>query len=105
MGIRFGFFCDCGYRTFVSGMPDRGFIAEFLTVECTDCKVITDIITRYTDKRADEGKVGKCRKCGGQNLVPWGEIKGYEEYDEDRYNCPKCDGLMIRDENNVMMFD
>ena len=105
MGAWFLFSCNCGYATRVSGMPDRGFIAESVTMECLDCKEIHNIVTNYFNEEDDDGNTGKCPECKEDNLVPWGQIDRYDESDKDCYGCPKCGDQMVRNEDYQVLYD
>ena len=82
MGVWFLFSCNCGYAARVSGMPDMGFIAESVTMECLDCKETHDVVTYYFDEENDDGNTGKYPECEGDNLVPWGQIDSHKEANE-----------------------
>ena len=49
MGAWFLFFVN--YAARVSGMPDMGFIAESVTMECLDCKEVHNIVTNYFNEK------------------------------------------------------
>ncbi len=48
MGRTYWFECSkCGYRTQVSGKPDRGLNFFVQTIACADCKALYDAVTRF----------------------------------------------------------
>ena len=101
MGSRSTYRCSgCGYAAEVSGEPDGGFMACTRTVYCMDCKSLQDVVTatRKDDIPEDPFKPvrnPRCASCGSR------KIKGWTAGDP----CPKCQGRMLRDKQDHILWD
>lgn len=132
MGTWYKYKCNnigCGYKIYTSAGIDRGLYTHTKTMVCKDCNEIKEIsIKKYggnivkmtidefenffkgIDTRDSEevrAKIDKpghnasnknekliCPTCKGENLKEW---------DDD--SCPYCNSLMIRDENDRILWD
>ena len=98
MGSSYEFECmGCGYKVEVSGGKDRGMLVFTKTVQCLDCKTLSDVSTGRVVEKTQDGKEiveeteAKCRHCGSANIIPW-----------DGKTCPKCGSEMVRGKNTMM---
>lgn len=99
MGQYYKFVCEsCGYKTIVSGEPDRGLVTMTDTFVCLDCKEIFDLtIKTYSEtnnKWTERTEEISCEKCKGHNLKTW-----------HKEECPKCKSKMTTDRSVTFLWD
>ena len=109
MGTKYTFNCKrCGYNVLVSGGHDFGMKVVTDTFICGSCKNVVDVcVGEYGKTYTREESLLKitnpgaglnfftCPKCGsGADLTEW---------DKTRKPCPKCDGRMGNNVNNIVM--
>ena len=89
-----------------SAGPDGGKIAATNTFECSDCKIVEDIVVKRYDRlrtQSEQSSINadispiKCSECGNINLKLW---------DSKKKPCPKCGTSMkISDEGSTIYWD
>jgi len=108
MGTQYMFKCiKCGYQVTSSGGKDYGMLAVVDTYICQSCKEIVDVCVgeygeTYNKEDLPAKKMSgfdldfyKCPIChSDKNLVRWNKTKR---------PCPKCDGMMGKDANGIIM--
>lgn len=81
MGTRHSFQCaGCGYEAVVSGGPDQGMTCSTITVRCTGCKDLRDVVVGYRIEGFREVDSLICKECRGR-LIEWNMTNG---------KCPRC---------------
>jgi hypothetical protein len=96
MGTAYGLSCvGCGYAVEACGGVDTGMLATVETMTCVDCKEIVEVVRAFHDFRPDRSELGRCRRCKGTNLEPWGPRRpSSEDVDvstlESWGPCPRC---------------
>ena len=96
MGTSYDHVCgDCGYKAHVCGERSVGFVAVLETMTCNDCKDLVDVLVDIrmcrgtgVDPEIEEER-GRCPKCKSDAVSPC----------VVPMPCPKCGGLVARDEN------
>ena len=103
MGKWYLFKCDnCEYAARVSGGKDRGFHAFVETKVCGDCRKLVDVVVGLANKmsgplaQTEDGNTGRCSFCKGCNIRKW---------DPAESACPRCEGKMVRSEEDVWFWD
>lgn len=106
MANRHAYECDsCGYSAEVSGGPDRGRSAQTLTMVCTRCKHLHDVLTGVWEPLAQPTADGQahrlvphtatCELCAsGDALVAWTAPGRKPAPSGLLAACPRCPGSM-----------
>jgi hypothetical protein len=89
MGQRFDFKCTrCGYDAEVGGGHECGMRAHYVTIECSDCRALYDVLAGLLSKKAGhklfEEKALECPNQENHRVKEW--VSGGP--------CPKCGGAM-----------
>jgi hypothetical protein len=100
MGTAYGLSCaGCGYTVDACGGIDAGMMVTVETMTCLDCKRIVEVVRAFHDFRADRSELGRCRRCKGTNLEPWGP--GHPPHEDEDVStleswgpCPRCGDSM-----------
>lgn len=91
---------SCGHKQWTSGGKDKGRLISVETYLCTECLLLTDVLTEERGNYPGGPAVippenYSCTECGGHSLEPW---------DPDLRTCPKC-GMTMNAEGPEIMWD
>ena len=94
---KFVYTCNCGYEAQVSGGEDMGMSVRTLTMICTKCEALVDVIVGppMPDMHLDDeikDIIGKCSTCKGTQVTKWPESQP----------CPKCNCSMKQGEMTIL---
>ena len=100
MGQWFRYFCgQCDYEATVSGGNDIGMGAATTTIQCHNCKEISDVVTTKEPWLAtDEDWIPtdyRCQRSKNHRVESW---VGPGE-------CPKCESTMDMDLDSIILWD